>query len=99
MTIRRGEHHEHRPTTSPQDWPDSPVHQPDPPDDETDLARRRPVDDAAFARLVEPLRHGNCTRTATGCSARATDADDALQDALLRAWRGLARFEGRSSLR
>jgi RNA polymerase sigma-70 factor (ECF subfamily) len=27
------------------------------------------------------------------------DADDALQDALLRAWRGLARFEGRSSLR
>ena len=29
----------------------------------------------------------------------AHDADDALQDALLRAWRGLARFEGRSSLR
>ncbi len=27
------------------------------------------------------------------------DAADALQDALLRAWRGLARFEGRSSLR
>jgi RNA polymerase sigma-70 factor (ECF subfamily) len=27
------------------------------------------------------------------------DADDALQDALLGAWRGLARFEGRSSLR
>jgi RNA polymerase sigma-70 factor (ECF subfamily) len=27
------------------------------------------------------------------------DADAALQDALLRAWRGLARFEGRSSLR
>ena len=29
----------------------------------------------------------------------AHDADDALQDALLRAWRGLAGFEGRSSLR
>jgi RNA polymerase sigma-70 factor (ECF subfamily) len=27
------------------------------------------------------------------------DAEDALQDALLRAWRGLAKFEGRSSLR
>ena len=27
------------------------------------------------------------------------DAEDALQDALLRAWRGLVRFEGRSSLR
>jgi RNA polymerase sigma-70 factor, ECF subfamily len=27
------------------------------------------------------------------------DADDAVQDALLRAWRGLAKFEGRSSLR
>ena len=27
------------------------------------------------------------------------DAEDALQDALLRAWRGLPRFEGRSSVR
>ena len=27
------------------------------------------------------------------------DADGALQDTMLRAWRGLARFEGRSSLR
>ncbi|MEA2367813.1 MAG: hypothetical protein QOH38_531, partial [Thermoleophilaceae bacterium] len=27
------------------------------------------------------------------------DAEDALQEATLRAWRGLSRFEGRSSLR
>jgi DNA-directed RNA polymerase specialized sigma24 family protein len=27
------------------------------------------------------------------------DAEDALQDTLLRAWRGLVRFEGRGSLR
>ena len=27
------------------------------------------------------------------------DAEDAMQDALLRAWRGLPRFDGRSALR
>ena len=31
--------------------------------------------------------------------ASVHDADGALQDTLLRAWRGLPRFEGRSSLR
>ena len=63
----------------------------------TDLARRA-GDDAAFTRLVEPLRrelHAHCYRML----GSTHDADDALQDALLRAWRGLARFEGRSSLR
>ncbi|WP_223199112.1 sigma-70 family RNA polymerase sigma factor [Solihabitans fulvus] len=61
-----------------------------------DLARGG--DDAAFARLVGPLRrelHAHCYRML----GSAYDADDALQDTLLRAWRGLARFEGRSSLR
>lgn len=63
-----------------------------------DLARARDGDDAAFTRLVEPLRrelHAHCYRML----GSTHDADDALQDALLRAWRGLARFEGRSSLR
>ena len=41
----------------------------------------------------------SCTPTATGCSGSTHDAEDALQETLLRAWRGLARFEGRSSLR
>ena len=47
---------------------------------------------------MEPLRrelHAHCYRML----GSTHDADDALQDALLRAWRGLARFEGRSSLR
>jgi RNA polymerase sigma-70 factor (ECF subfamily) len=63
-----------------------------------DLERARGGDDAAFTRLVAPLRpelHAHCYRML----GSSHDADDALQDALLRAWRGLARFEGRSSLR
>ncbi|MFF0576851.1 sigma-70 family RNA polymerase sigma factor [Streptosporangium saharense] len=66
--------------------------------DDPDLTRARGGDDAAFTRLVRPLRgelHAHCYRMLGSCH----DADDALQDALLRAWRGLARFEGRSSLR
>jgi RNA polymerase sigma-70 factor, ECF subfamily len=63
-----------------------------------DLARARDGDDDAFNRLVQPLRrelHAHCYRML----GSTHDADDALQDALLRAWRGLARFEGRGSLR
>ncbi|GAA4532908.1 sigma-70 family RNA polymerase sigma factor [Amycolatopsis samaneae] len=66
--------------------------------EDPDLAGARAGDDDAFARLVEPLRrelHAHCYRML----GSVHDADDALQDALLRAWRGLARFEGRSSLR
>jgi RNA polymerase sigma-70 factor, ECF subfamily len=51
-----------------------------------------------FRRLVEPHRaelHAHCYRML----GSVHDAEDALQDALLRAWRGLPRFEGRSSLR
>ncbi|MEU4830073.1 sigma-70 family RNA polymerase sigma factor [Streptosporangium sp. NPDC023615] len=66
--------------------------------EDPDLARARGGDDAAFTRLVQPLRrelHAHCYRML----GSSHDADDALQDALLRAWRGFARFEGRGSLR
>ncbi|MET7397273.1 sigma-70 family RNA polymerase sigma factor [Dactylosporangium sp. NPDC005572] len=64
--------------------------------DDLDLARQG--DDAAFTRLVEPLRrelHAHCYRML----GSVHDADDALQDALLRAWQGLGGFTGRGSLR
>jgi len=63
-----------------------------------DLVRARDGDSDAFDRVVGPLRrelHAHCYRML----GSTHDADDALQDALLRAWRGLAGFEGRSSLR
>jgi RNA polymerase sigma-70 factor (ECF subfamily) len=66
--------------------------------EEADLAAARGGDDEAFTRLVDPLRrelHAHCYRML----GSTHDADDALQEALLRGWRGLARFEGRSSLR
>jgi RNA polymerase sigma-70 factor, ECF subfamily len=63
-----------------------------------DLDRARGGDDEAFNRLIGPLRrelHAHCYRML----GSTHDADDALQEALLRAWRGLAGFAGRSSLR
>jgi len=55
-------------------------------------------DDHAFGRLIEPYwpeLHAHCYRLL----GSVHDADDALQDALLRAWRGLPRFDGRRPLR
>jgi RNA polymerase sigma-70 factor (ECF subfamily) len=62
------------------------------------LEAARGGDETAYGRLVEQHRaelHAHCYRML----GSVHDAEDALQDALLRAWRGLARFEGRSSLR
>jgi len=62
------------------------------------LEAARRGDQDAYGRLLEPHRgelHAHCYRMLGSMH----DAEDALQDASLRAWRGLARFEGRSSLR
>ena len=62
------------------------------------LAAARGGDEHAFQALVAPRGrelHAHCYRML----GSVHDADDAMQDVLLRAWRALARFEGRSSLR
>lgn len=55
-------------------------------------------DEDAFRRLVEPHQaalHAHCYRMLGSLH----DAEDALQDALFHAWRGLSGFEGRSAIR
>jgi DNA-directed RNA polymerase specialized sigma24 family protein len=60
------------------------------------LDRARAGDREAFRQVAEPHRRElqlHCYRMLGSLQ----DAEDALQDTLLAAWRGLAAFEGRSS--
>lgn len=62
------------------------------------LSLAKAGDAAAFDRLIAPYRRllgAHCYRML----ASPHDADDALQDTLLAAWKGLTTFEGRSSLK
>src|SRR6266545_3664059 len=54
-------------------------------------------DEQAFVQLTAPLRrrlHAHCYRML----GSVHDADDALQETMLRAWRGIGRFEPRAEL-
>lgn len=62
------------------------------------LSRAQRGDEDAFGVLVEPHRRelfAHCYRML----GSALDAEDALQESLLAAWRGLPGFDGRSSVR
>jgi RNA polymerase sigma-70 factor, ECF subfamily len=66
-------------------------------DEHSALEAARSGDTRAFELLIErhrPSLHAHCYRMLGSLH----DADDALQEALLRVWRALPRFEGRSSL-
>ncbi|HZD71296.1 MAG TPA: sigma-70 family RNA polymerase sigma factor [Actinomycetes bacterium] len=65
---------------------------------EETLARARAGDGEAFRELTDPYRRElqlHCYRIL----GSVQDAEDLLQETLLAAWRGLDRFQGRSSLR
>jgi RNA polymerase sigma-70 factor (ECF subfamily) len=69
-----------------------------PTDEQRLLRSAQEGDSGAFGSLLELRRaelHAHCYRIL----ASSEDADDAVQETLLRAWRALPRFEARSSLR
>jgi RNA polymerase sigma-70 factor (TIGR02960 family) len=77
---------------------DGPMDNVDAPPEPELLASARRGDSAAFERLVASYRgelYAHCYRML----GSVQDAEDALQESLLGAWRGLDGFEGRSSLR
>ena len=62
------------------------------------LTRARSGDDVAFEELVQPYRRelqAHCYRIL----GSVADAEDAFQESLTAAWKGLAGFEGRASFR
>src|SRR2546428_7166397 len=66
--------------------------------DQAMVARARAGDQHAFRELTDPYRRElqvHCYRIL----GSVQDAEDILQETLLAAWRGLDRFEGRSSVR
>jgi RNA polymerase sigma-70 factor (ECF subfamily) len=62
------------------------------------IGRARRGDEGAYRALVERYR-GELHAHAYRMLGSVHDAEDAMQDALLRAWRGLPRFDGRSALK
>jgi RNA polymerase sigma-70 factor (ECF subfamily) len=63
-----------------------------------DIRAAQRGDEDAFGRLVTPYRR-ELRAHAYRMLGSAADAEEVLQETLLGAWRGIGRFEGRSSLR